>query len=342
MSRLPTRLAILATMIAIPLVILGCTESTPVPTKTPTATATPTPTPTSTPEPTPTREPASIDDRAIRDLLAGIPADYDPVLILDVRSIVNDPVLFDALEEVDILSALGPAAGAVLESTGVFAYALSDTAVLITLRGSTSVEDLVAAIRGDDEAGVEPESYRNFQIWGFDVEFFITVKMAASEIADDTIALVITLPPTTVSSVDSLKAVLDSIATSEPGFASDPVIEAMLESLPQGIVMIATKDCASFGQLPSRAADLCGGLAFSVTQEVEDIVVSGVLSFSAIPTAILAVPIIKEEIIRVGSAFEFLKDAEVSRKGNLVLIKASGDFSSALSKLVELASSFGS
>ena len=337
---LPARLAIFATIIAMPLVVLGCTDSTSAPTNTPVPTATPAQTPTSTPEPTPTPEPAPIDAQAVGDLLAGIPAGYDPVLILDVRSIVNNPVLFDALEEEDILSALGPAAGAVLESTDAFAYALGDTAVLLTLRGPTSVEDLVAAIRGTDEAGVAPESYRDFQIWGFDVEFFITVKMAASAIADDTIALVISLPPTTVSSVDALKIVLDNVATSEPGFASDPVIESMLESLPQGIVMVATKDCASFGQLTSQAADLCGGLAFSVTQEAKDIVLWGVLSFSGAPTAILAVPIVKEEIVRVGSAFEFLKDTEVSRKGNLVLIKARADFSPALSKLVELASSF--
>ena len=328
--------------------VLGCGEAPPTPTPTPTPTPAPTPTPipTPTPEPTPTTpvlRPAPdgtlppAEPGAIGGLLDMVPADYDLVIFSDLNTILGDPTLKEALENQGILALLGPASGIIQDRTDTMVIASSEDGVLGVLRGNMEAAAFLDAL---ETPGSEPESenYGQFQLYDLDVDLtFLTISMAVSFVDDTTTLFLVSFSPDS-SSVDALKAALDVVNGSQPSFLSDPLVNRMVQDTPQGIATMVARDCAPLGEQASQnVMEGCLGLtASSVLESGDNVALSWSVEFSSSEAARAALPIIREQVARLGGGSSQSDVIEGSVDGKRVRVKALMDASGAIAGVLGL------
>ena len=272
MTRSLGQVALIAALALALGLVLGCVEDTPVSTATPTPTQAPTPTSTPIPTPTPTPTPGSaavagksITLEEVKDLMAVVPARYEAVLFTDVSFMLQDPGLREALEEQGVLTALGPAAGAIEGLVSAVALAVTDEGLLGIFRTLVDSSNIIASL-GILLIGVEPEAYGPFEVWEANVDLpFVKLSLGLSVLDESTAVFATSSSPDDVSAGAGVKAALDAAQGTDPGFLSDPGIAQLLEEVPPGFAMLVARNCAS---LPLEDIEGCTGLAFSATNRV--------------------------------------------------------------------------
>jgi len=272
----------------------------------------------------------------VKDLLAAIPADHDVVAFIDIKAVLQDPDVKEALEQEGVLDALGPAAGRIQQEVNTLVMAIGDTGLLGLLRGPLDVRDLLNSLKPQG-ANIESESYGAFEILKLDVEFpLLTLKVAASLLDDTTAVFALGFSPESPS-VDLVKAALDTVGGSKPSFLSDPAARQLVESVPQGLITVVARNCDFLGGLADQSIAGCTGLAMSAAKEGEDGVINGIMGFESPLVALVAAAIIKEEVAKQTEEIpEFLKTTEITQEGNLVRLKGTVDIREALSATLDL------
>ena len=297
------------------------------------AIATSTPTPTTASESAPTSEPAAIlpptlvalpgectrELRAIEELLAVVPAEYESVLVLDLEAVLADPGLREALEREGVLAALGPAAGPIEEQVDTLALATGGVGVLGVVQGRLDVQGFIEALK-PPESEVSTESYRQFEILQVDLEFIITLKLAISLLDRRTAVFAISFS-SEVPSADLVKAALDAVDETAATYLSHPVMDQLLDGLPQGFFTLVTRGC---GSPPEHEG--CLGSAISQAMEDEEVVSTAIFAFSSPQHAGAALPSIKAEVSEEDSVNSF----QVSQGGSRVRLVTRGDVREAI------------
>ena len=287
------------------------------------------PTPTPTPEPTATSTPGAAAALAaqpgrqgvVKGLLAPIPADYDTVIFVDLKFILEDPDLREALEEQGVFAFLGSAADPIQEQGDVVVLASGGGGVLGVTRGPLNAEEFINALKAPGSE-VESESYGAFEILKVEVEIFLRFSLAISLLDDTTAVFGISFSPATPS-VDLVKAALDTVDGSTPGFLSDPAVEQLVDSIPQGFSMVISRKCGS-----PDVVEGCTGSAISHIKRGAGVVSNEVFGFSTPEMAEAALPAIEEE---VSNDFkEPLALLGITQEGNLIRVLGSGDISTAI------------
>ena len=348
MPRQPLTLGVAIAMLFLLSMVLGCGEAapTPVPTPTPTPVLTPTHIPTLTPEPTPTTSalrpatggtPPPAEHGVIEDLLAMVPADYDLVIFSDLKTILQDPTLKEALEKQGILTLLGPASGPIQDQADTMVIASGGAGVLGVLRGDLEATALLDSLKAPGYE-TEPESYGQFELYKLDVDLsFLTLNLAISFVDDMTAVFSLSFSPES-SSVDVLKAALDVVNGSQPSFLSDPLVNQLVRNTPQGIATTVAKDCTPLEEPSSQNAIVgCLGLAASsVLVGGDDVAISWTVEFSSPAAALAALPAIKEQVAKLGGGSSPSEAIEGSVDGKTVRVKALVDASGAIAGVLGL------
>ena len=251
-----------------------------------------------------------------------VPIDYDTVLFMDLSFILEDPSLKEAFERQGILDALGPAAGPIQEQVDALVLAQRGAGALGVLRGSLDAESLINSLKAPN-AEVESESYAGFEILKVVLTFpFFTLDIPVSFLNDTTAIFAVSFSPESPS-IDAVKAALDTVEGSKPGYLSDPPVKQLIGSVPQGFSMVVTRNCG-----PPDGPEGCEGSAISQVKEGENVISHMVFGFSSPAMARAARPAIKEEILK--DLREPLELLEVAQEGNLVRVRGRGDISTAI------------
>ena len=283
----------LLTLWAISLLVLiaaGCTEaapaetSTPPPTPMPTSTPTPAPTPTLTPTPepvaitppvpaTPSGTPTA-EQKLVRDLMASVPAEFETAVFMDIRAVLQDPSLRDALEQQGLLGILGPAAGPVREQGGALVLAMGGPGAFGVLRGALDISRFTEALKAPNTE-VESEVYGEFEILKVSIKFGIFALTLPISALDDTTAIfAVSLSPQRPG-VDVVKAGLDTAQGSAPGFVDDPALARLLRRVQPGFAVVVSRNCDLPGDFPG-----CTGFAMSAARDDEGAAIDLALEFA--------------------------------------------------------------
>ena len=119
--------------------------------------------------------------------------------------------------------------------------------VMGVLRGPLDASELISALTAPNSE-VEAEQYGQFQILKMDAQFpLLTIPLGVTLVDETTVVFAASFSPQ-VSSVDTLKAALDTLLGLEPPFLSDPVLGRLFESTPDGFGVMVSRDCSLFAQ----------------------------------------------------------------------------------------------
>ena len=315
--------------------------STPIPTATPTPTPVPSPTPTPTPIPSPTPTLASsptpfptptprptpqlVTRDVVHELLEIVPAEYRTVIFADVRTMLRDPGLRQARDELGLLAALGPAGDAIQSQADVIVLARRGSLAVGILRGALDPPKLVNSLQAP---GSEPESesYGTFEILKVRIALpFLTLKVPVSFLDETTAIFAISLSPEHPSDAE-LKAVLDHVGESKAGFLADPAKKELFERVPVGFAMVIDTSCKALGPYEG-----CEESAASAVHEADHGVVHWAFRFSTSEAAQAALPTIRQRIGELERPLTAERVIKGSQRGNIVEIMATVDIGEVLS-----------
>ena len=258
------------------------------------------------------------------ELLSVVPPEYDNLLYVDLRFLLDDPVLRAAFEEQGGLSVLGPAAQAVEELVDSLVVAQGGPALLAAVRTALGVQTVVDAVMPPG-LNAESEIYGPFEITSLELSLPILTLMVAGSPISDTAALIAVSTSASTSAVDVLKTTLDTAQGEGSSMLSEPLMQQLIGAIPAGFTVLVARDCTvAFDEYEG-----CAGLAMSTTQEGEDGIINGVLGFETPQLLQQALPRIKAEL-DIGQEPGSLGSTEVSMQGNLLLLKTRVDISEAI------------
>ena len=296
------RLATLFLAVAAALTLLACSQTEPTATPTPVPTATPTPI--ASPTPTislgdislPSPEPNRL--AALTQLLSLVPEDYTSALILDLKALEDSPLLREAVgprqlgipaivppEAIDLLDAIGVAAGEGGQGAIAILSGTLDVASLLQLAGSFGLTVEIP----------EPETHRSHQVWGLEV-FGLT--LAVAQPAARTVVLSSGTASSSASALDVVKASLDTFDGVNPGILDNPDHLRLVNTLPSGFAALLTAKCGEQAVL-GTILDFpgCTGAAISAAASGEDeVVFYGLVSFTDDSAAAAALQIALERL----------------------------------------------
>ena len=324
-------LGAIAALSALLLVVLACGQAGPTATSTPTSTAAPASTaiPTPTPTPAPTSTPRPTPQLVTRDSVIGlmdmVPAEYNTVIFADIRAILQDAGLRQALDDLGLLAALGPAGDAIQSQADVLVLARRGSRALGILRGPLDRQKLVDSLT-DPQSEVESESYGAFEILKLRISLpFFTMIVPIAFLDETTGVFAISLSPEHSSEAE-LKAVLDHVGESKPGFLADTAILELFQRIPTGVAMVVDSGCQALGRYEG-----CQRTAASAVPEADYGVVHWVFEFSTSEAAQAALPTIRQGISGLQGPLSAERVIEGSQRGNTVEIRSTVDISEALS-----------
>ena len=270
------------------------------------------------------------------ELLELVPSVYESVSFLDVRFMLEDPVLKEALEEEQPLAILGPAQGPIQQQADAVLAALGGSSVLGILRGTLDVETLIGQVNAPGFA-VETESYEGFDIGRLEVDLgFISVDVAIAALDDATAIFAIAFSSESSSS-DVVKGGLDTASGAEPGILSRPAVGTLANALPPGFAALLAVDCSLFFEEIGESIQGCAGFAMSVSREGPDGIVNGVLAFETADQALAAVASIEAQVAAGDDTDpDVLEPTEVTIDGNLIRLLTKVKVTAVLSRVSSL------
>ena len=257
-------------------------------------------------------------------MLSLVPADHGGGIYLDIRSILGDPVLKEALERQGVLAVLGPIRAPLEERADGLVLAQRGGVALGILRGPLDAEELIDTIKAPGSV-VEPEDYGGFEIQTVQVVVPFLSLIIPISLRDDTTAIfAISLNPENPG-INSVKAALDTVEGSNPGLLSDPAVNQLVEAIPWGFATFAANDCGRVGRLEG-----CTGLAISAVKAGEDGVIHWAFGFSDPELARGAFQTIAARVEGLAGPSVSFKDIESSLEANIIRLRATVDISDVL------------
>ncbi|MDA2936885.1 hypothetical protein MYX75_01295 [Acidobacteria bacterium AH-259-A15] len=235
--------------------------------------------------------------KEVKALMAVIPADYDVAVFMNLRTILEDPNLKEALTRSGALLDLDLVVGSFEEQvdTLILAWAFGVGDRLWVLKGSLDTEELINSLKAQGAVvESESESYGAFGIWKVDTKFStLTLNLTITPLNDSTVIFARRdFPSEGLGGVDAVRAALDTVKGSRPGFLSDESLKRLFESAPLGFHMMVYRHCD---------IDDCEGFVVSHTKEGEDLVFNMILGFSDPVIAQGILSGLKEEMLTQGN-----------------------------------------
>ena len=259
-----------------------------------------------------------------------VPADYDIAVFLDIRTVSADPRLREIIEGRLDRESLGPGAALLLEQVEAVVIALKDRNVLGAVRGPLTKQSLINLLKAPG-TDVESQSYGASEISRVETAYPPGIKVAMSRLDDTTLVFRAGLSPKS-SSTDLVKASLDTVAGSMPGYYSVPAVKQLLEMVPQGFAVMVALDCSRFGKFTG-----CTALSISSKKEGEDAILHWVFQYWSPTMAQAALLALKEQAARDAQGpSKPLEPVQITREGNTVRMKARVAISESLPGLLGL------
>ena len=168
---------------------------------------------------------------------------------------------------------------------------------MVILRGALDRQKLVDSLTAP-ESQVESESYGALEILKLRITLpFLTLKVPVAFLDETTGVFAISLSPEHSSEAE-LKAVLDHVGESKPGFLADTAILELFQRIPTGVAMVVDVGCQALGRYEG-----CQRTATSAVPEADYGVVHWVFEFSTSEAAQAAPPHQQARDSRASRAF---------------------------------------
>ena len=153
-------------------------------------------------------------------------------------------------------------------------------------------EELINSLKAK-AAVTETESYGAFEIWKVDAKFStLTQKLTITGVDDSTVIYARGFPAEGQGGADAVRAALDTLNGSRPGFLSDEALKQLFESAPLGFHMMVYRHCD---------IDDCVGFVVSHTKEGDNLVFNMILGISDPKVAQGVLSGLKEEMLTQGN-----------------------------------------